>query len=201
MLRAGVVPPPRRRQHPRLEPTWQGEATERGRQPNVALGLDVTDIGRDVIRIDGTAVRATNQPSADRVPAYVATYVERIGAIFGTPEQFAEAFSEAIIITPAGSTAETTVLAQFAVLRRATRAATPRPCLRPAACCVASSRLRLPGTRTELGAVFDSSWQRKRPDRRVSDCRLVQEVLERPAHHCVAFVRSRDALQSEPQQQ
>jgi hypothetical protein len=30
----------------------------------------------------------------------VAKYVERIGAIFGTPERFAEAFSEAIVITP-----------------------------------------------------------------------------------------------------
>jgi PPOX class probable F420-dependent enzyme len=68
--------------------------------PNVALGLDVTDIGRDVIRIEGTAVRATNQPPADRVPEYVAKYVERIGAIFGTPEGFAAAFSEAIVITP-----------------------------------------------------------------------------------------------------
>ena len=68
--------------------------------PNVALGLDVTDIGRDVIRIEGTAVRATDQPLADRVPEYVAKYVERIGAIFGTPERFAEAFSEAIVITP-----------------------------------------------------------------------------------------------------
>jgi PPOX class probable F420-dependent enzyme len=68
--------------------------------PNVALGLDVTDIGRDVIRIEGTAVRATDHPPADGVPEYVAKYVERIGAIFGTPERFAEAFSEAIVITP-----------------------------------------------------------------------------------------------------
>ena len=68
--------------------------------PNVALGLDVTDIGRDIIRFEGTAVRATEHPPADGVPAYVAKYVERIGAIFGTPEQFGEAFSEAIVITP-----------------------------------------------------------------------------------------------------
>ena len=72
--------------------------------PNVALGLDVTDIGRDIIRIEGTAVRAPDQPPADRVPEYVAKYVERIGAIFGTPERFAEAFSEAIVITAAGVT-------------------------------------------------------------------------------------------------
>ena len=68
--------------------------------PNVALGLDVTDIGRDVIRIEGTAVRAAGQPPADQVPEYVAKYTERIGAIFGTVEQFAAAFSEAIVITP-----------------------------------------------------------------------------------------------------
>jgi PPOX class probable F420-dependent enzyme len=67
---------------------------------NVALALDVTDIGRDVIRIEGTAVRAGDQPRADQVPGYVAKYTERIAAIFGTPERFAEAFSEAIVITP-----------------------------------------------------------------------------------------------------
>ena len=68
--------------------------------PQVALGLDVTDIGRDVIRIEGTAVRASDHPRADEVPEYAAKYTERIGAIFGTVERFAEAFSEAIVITP-----------------------------------------------------------------------------------------------------
>jgi PPOX class probable F420-dependent enzyme len=68
--------------------------------PNVALGLDVTDIGRDVIRVEGTAARVADHPRADRVPEYVAKYTERIGAIFGTAETFAEAFSEAIVITP-----------------------------------------------------------------------------------------------------
>jgi PPOX class probable F420-dependent enzyme len=68
--------------------------------PHVALGLDVTDIGRDIIRIEGTAVRASAHPRADQVPEYAAKYTERIGAIFGTVEQFAATFSEAIVITP-----------------------------------------------------------------------------------------------------
>jgi PPOX class probable F420-dependent enzyme len=68
--------------------------------PNVALGLDVTDIGRDVIRIEGQAVRVAGHPPAHLVDEYVAKYTERIGAIFGTPERFAQAFSEAIVITP-----------------------------------------------------------------------------------------------------
>src|SRR5580765_3745939 len=68
--------------------------------PNVALGLDVTDIGRDIIRFEGTAARAPGHPPADKVPEYAAKYTERIGAIFGTVERFAAAFSEAIVITP-----------------------------------------------------------------------------------------------------
>lgn len=70
------------------------------RNPAVALGLDVTDLGRDIIRIDGTAEHAPGTPAADQVPEYVVKYAERIAAIFGTPSQFAARFSEPLIITP-----------------------------------------------------------------------------------------------------
>ena len=69
--------------------------------PAVALGLDVTDLGRDVIRLEGSATRLPDAPPADEVPEYVAKYVERIAAIFGTAERFAQLFSEALVITPA----------------------------------------------------------------------------------------------------
>jgi PPOX class probable F420-dependent enzyme len=68
--------------------------------PAVALGLDVTDLGRDVIRLEGTAALGRDVPPADQVPEYVAKYVERIAAIFGSAERFAELFSAAVIITP-----------------------------------------------------------------------------------------------------
>ena len=68
--------------------------------PKVALGLDVTDIGRDIVRIDGTAEHVPGFPSADQVPEYVVKYAERIGAHFGTAAQFAAQFSEPLIITP-----------------------------------------------------------------------------------------------------
>jgi PPOX class probable F420-dependent enzyme len=69
--------------------------------PNVALGLDVTDIGRDIIRVEGTAAHVPGFPRADQVPGYVAKYTERVGAIFGTVSRFAELYPEALIITPA----------------------------------------------------------------------------------------------------
>ena len=68
--------------------------------PKVSLGLDVTDIGRDIIRIEGTAEHVPGYPAADQVPEYVAKYAERIGANFGTASRFAELFPEALIITP-----------------------------------------------------------------------------------------------------
>jgi len=68
--------------------------------PKVTLGLDVTDIGRDIVRIEGVAEHADDVPPADQQPQYAAKYAERIGAMFGTPRQFAELFSAALIITP-----------------------------------------------------------------------------------------------------
>lgn len=68
--------------------------------PHVALGLDVTDIGRDIIRVEGTAAHVPSHPRADEIPEYVSKYTERIGAIFGTAERFGQLFSEAIVITP-----------------------------------------------------------------------------------------------------
>jgi PPOX class probable F420-dependent enzyme len=68
--------------------------------PRVSVTLDVTDIGRDVVRIEGTARQADDQPPADQQPAYRVKYAERIAALFDTPEQFAERFSVPLIITP-----------------------------------------------------------------------------------------------------
>ena len=69
--------------------------------PKVSFALDVTDIGRNIVRLEGTARRAHDQPPANGHPAYLAKYTERLGAMFGTPEQFATLFSAALIITPA----------------------------------------------------------------------------------------------------
>jgi PPOX class probable F420-dependent enzyme len=69
--------------------------------PKVSLVLDVTDIGRNVVRLEGTAMTANDQPPASEHPAYLAKYTERIGALFGSPEEFARLFSTPLIITPA----------------------------------------------------------------------------------------------------
>ena len=68
--------------------------------PRVSLTLDVTDLGRNIVRIEGTAEQVHDLPPANEDPAYLAKYTERIGALFDTPEQFAELFSAAIVVTP-----------------------------------------------------------------------------------------------------
>ncbi|MGC2485018.1 MAG: TIGR03667 family PPOX class F420-dependent oxidoreductase [Acidimicrobiales bacterium] len=69
--------------------------------PRVTLVLDVTDIGRDVIRLEGIDQVAHDHAVATAVPGYVAKYLERMSALLGSPERFAEDFSVAIVIVPA----------------------------------------------------------------------------------------------------
>ena len=69
--------------------------------PKVSVALDVTDIGRNIVRLEGTAIQVHDQPPANGNSVYLAKYTERIAAMFGTPEEFAALFSAAIIITPA----------------------------------------------------------------------------------------------------
>ena len=68
--------------------------------PRVSLALDVTDIGRNIVCIEGVARQSEDEAPASQQPAYLAKYLERIAALFGTPEQFAELFSVALVITP-----------------------------------------------------------------------------------------------------
>lgn len=68
--------------------------------PKVSLTLDGTDIGRNIVRVEGVAESAPDQSAAHEQPAYVAKYLERIGVLFGTPERFAERFSSPLLITP-----------------------------------------------------------------------------------------------------
>ena len=68
--------------------------------PRVALGLDVTQTGRDVIRVHGTAHLAEDIPPAHQNPPYVAKYAKLMDAVFGTPDQMAALYSTALLVTP-----------------------------------------------------------------------------------------------------
>jgi PPOX class probable F420-dependent enzyme len=68
--------------------------------PKVSLALDVTDIGRNIVSIEGTARRIDDVAAANEQAEYLAKYLERMAALFGTPEEFAALFSAALLITP-----------------------------------------------------------------------------------------------------
>lgn len=68
--------------------------------PKVSLALDVCDLGRNIVRLEGVASVADDQTPADAQPAYLAKYTERIAALFETPQAFAAEHSTAVIITP-----------------------------------------------------------------------------------------------------
>lgn len=66
--------------------------------PKVSLGLDVTDIGRNIVRLEGVARHDPSLPRAHEHPAFLAKYVERMGAMFDTPENFGEQFTAGLVI-------------------------------------------------------------------------------------------------------
>jgi PPOX class probable F420-dependent enzyme len=78
----------------------KGKLRNLEQNPRVALTLDVTDVGRDVIRVHGTAQQVDAIPPAHENPEYVVKYAERIGTLFGTAHNFATAFSVPLLITP-----------------------------------------------------------------------------------------------------
>ncbi|MEV6488114.1 TIGR03667 family PPOX class F420-dependent oxidoreductase [Actinoplanes sp. NPDC051633] len=69
--------------------------------PRVSLTLDGTDVGRNIVRVEGVAAAAGDEPAAHEQPAYLAKYLERIQANFGSSERFGELFTAALVITPA----------------------------------------------------------------------------------------------------
>jgi PPOX class probable F420-dependent enzyme len=71
-----------------------------GANPRVGLHLDGNGRGGDVVVIEGTAAVDTSAPPADRVPAYVEKYAERIAANAWTAASFAADYAEPLRITP-----------------------------------------------------------------------------------------------------
>lgn len=69
--------------------------------PRVTLTIDNTNNGADVIRVEGLAEHRPDYPACHEIPAYVEKYAARIGYIgYGSPEDFAKAYSAAIVVTP-----------------------------------------------------------------------------------------------------
>ena len=69
--------------------------------PRVAVTLDDTRGGGDVVSIDGTAEHDPEHPGVHSVPAYAEKYAEGIRSIgFAEAEAMAADYSAAIVVTP-----------------------------------------------------------------------------------------------------
>jgi PPOX class probable F420-dependent enzyme len=68
--------------------------------PRVSLHLEGNGVGGDVVAFEGTAAFDADAPAADRVPAYVAKYAERLASYGWTPEGLARDYPHAIRVTP-----------------------------------------------------------------------------------------------------
>ena len=58
--------------------------------------VDMSDLGRDVIRLEGSRRSASRRAAGGPGPGVRGQLVRQIAAIFGTAERFAELFSEAL---------------------------------------------------------------------------------------------------------
>jgi hypothetical protein len=52
----------------------QGRRSSAAGNPKVSIVLDLTDIGRNTVRLEATAKQVGDQPAADKNAAYLATY-------------------------------------------------------------------------------------------------------------------------------
>lgn len=68
--------------------------------PHVALAIDDTKGGGDVIRIEGVAAIDPSDPTCDAVPAYIAKYEQHIIDLGYTVAEFAAAYNTAVVVTP-----------------------------------------------------------------------------------------------------
>ena len=68
--------------------------------PGVAFNFDGNGSGGDIIVITGTAQVSADDPSADKLPAYVDKYGDFIATRYNTPENFATIYSVALRIHP-----------------------------------------------------------------------------------------------------
>ena len=68
--------------------------------PRVALNFDGNGFGGDIIVITGEAQVSSDDPPADRLPAYVQKYSDFIATRYETPENFASIYSVALRIHP-----------------------------------------------------------------------------------------------------